>query len=78
MHVKDMSKKARFSGDGSTPQQWVELFPLMTTAGNGVLDLKTILTAAKENGMKHYVVEQDIVAEPELALKKSIDYLKTL
>jgi sugar phosphate isomerase/epimerase len=78
MHVKDMSKMMRFSGDGGNPSQWIELFPYMTTAGNGVLDLKKILTKAKESGVDHFIVEQDMVAEPEVALKKSIDYLKTL
>jgi len=78
MHVKDMSKKMRFSGDGGNSTQWIELFPYMTTAGNGVLDLKNILTKAKASGVNHFIVEQDMVAEPEIALKKSIDYLKTL
>jgi sugar phosphate isomerase/epimerase len=78
MHVKDMSKNARFSGDGGDPKQWIELFPLMTSAGNGVLDLKTILTKAKENGMEHFIVEQDIVADPEVSLKKSFDYLASI
>jgi len=78
MHVKDMSKKVRFSGDGGDPKQWIELFPYMTTAGSGVIDLKKILPKAKENGVKHFIVEQDIVAQPEIALKKSIDYLVSL
>ncbi|MES1219515.1 MAG: TIM barrel protein [Bacteroidota bacterium] len=78
MHVKDMMKKVRFSGDGSDAQQWIELFPYMTTAGNGVLDLKTILPKAKENGVQHFIVEQDMVADPEVNLKKSVDYLVTL
>jgi sugar phosphate isomerase/epimerase len=78
MHVKDMSKKVRFSGDGGDAKQWIELFPFMTTAGNGVLDLKTILTKAKETGVKHFIVEQDMVAGPEVALKKSYDYLASL
>lgn len=78
MHVKDMMKKVRFSGDGSDPKQWVELFPFMTTAGNGVVDLKTILPAARANGVRHFIVEQDIVADPEVALKKSYDYLASL
>ena len=43
MHVKDMKKKVHFSGDGGDSKQWIELFPYMTTAGNGVLDLKSIL-----------------------------------
>jgi sugar phosphate isomerase/epimerase len=78
MHVKDMVKKVQFSGDGGDPKQWIELFPYMTTAGNGVLDLKSIITKAKENGTKHFIVEQDMVKEPEIALKKSFDYLASL
>jgi len=78
MHVKDMSKKVQFSGDGGDPKQWIELFPYMTTAGNGVIDLKKILPKAKENGVQHFIVEQDMVAEPEVALKKSFDYLASL
>ena len=78
MHVKDMKKKVRFSGDGGNPKQWTELWGEMTTAGDGVLDLKNILSVAKENGLAHCVVEQDIVAQPEIALKKSFDYLASL
>jgi sugar phosphate isomerase/epimerase len=78
MHVKDMTKKVRFSGDGGDSKQWIELFPYMTTAGSGVLDLKTILTKAKASGVQHFIVEQDMVAEPEIALKKSFDYLASL
>jgi sugar phosphate isomerase/epimerase len=78
MHVKDMTKKMQFSGDGGDSNQWIELFPYMTTAGNGVIDLKTILPKAKEMGVKHFIVEQDMVANPESALKKSIDYLQGL
>ncbi|HXB45983.1 MAG TPA: TIM barrel protein [Puia sp.] len=78
MHIKDMTKKVHFSGDGGDSKQWIELFPYMTTAGSGVLDLKTILTKAKQTGVKHFIVEQDMVAEPEKALKKSFDYLSSL
>ena len=78
MHVKDMKKKVHFSGDGGDPKQWIELFTEMTTAGNGVLDLKTIVSKAKENGVKHFIVEQDMVSEPEKALKASYNYLAAL
>jgi sugar phosphate isomerase/epimerase len=78
IHIKDMMKKVHFSGDGGDSKQWIELFPYMTTAGNGVLDLKTILAKAKENGVKHFIVEQDMVSEPEKALKNSFDYLASL
>jgi sugar phosphate isomerase/epimerase len=78
MHVKDMKKKVRFSGDGGTPNQWTALWGEMTTAGDGVLDLKNILAVAKENGLDHCVVEQDIVAHPEIALKRSFDFCAAL
>lgn len=78
MHIKDMVKKVHFSGDGGDAKQWIELFPYMTTAGNGVLDLKAILTKAKATGVTHFIVEQDMVSEPQIALKKSFDYLASL
>jgi len=78
MHIKDMKKKVTFAGDGGNPSQWIELFPFMTSAGSGVLDLKNILTKAKESGVKHFYVEQDMVADPQVALKKSFDYLASL
>ena len=78
MHVKDMKEKVRFSGDGGDASQWIALFPYMTNAGNGVLDLATILPKAKAVGVKHFIVEQDMVANPEDALKKSHDYLASL
>ncbi|MFN8342257.1 MAG: TIM barrel protein [Cyclobacteriaceae bacterium] len=78
MHVKDMKEKVLFEGDGGNSKQWIALFPYMTTAGSGVLDLKNILTVAKKQGVKHFFVEQDMVANPEEALKKSFDYLHSL
>lgn len=78
MHVKDMMEKRRFSGDGGDPSQWMELFPVMCSAGDGVLDLKAIIPAAIESGVDHFIVEQDMVKQPEIALKKSIDYLTAL
>lgn len=78
MHVKNMKRKVKFSGDGGDSNQWIELFPEMTTAGEGVLDLKSILASAKKSGMEHFFVEQDMVQSPEVALKKSVDYLKSL
>lgn len=78
MHVKDMKEKVHFSGDGGDSKQWIELFPYMTTAGHGVLDLKSIVVKAKENGVKHFIVEQDMVNEPEIALKLSFNYLASL
>ncbi|MGI9546275.1 MAG: sugar phosphate isomerase/epimerase family protein [Flavobacteriaceae bacterium] len=78
MHVKDMTEQRRFSGDGGDPSQWMELFPVMCSAGDGVLDLEAIIPAAIESGVKHFIVEQDMVKQPEIALQKSIDYLSSI
>jgi sugar phosphate isomerase/epimerase len=78
MHVKDMKEKRQFSGDGGDASQWFALFPLMTSAGEGVLDLPKIIATAKRNGVDHFFVEQDLVAEPKVALKESYQYLKSM
>lgn len=78
IHVKDMKESKRFVGDGGDPSQWISLFPYMTSCGEGVFDLSAILTSAKKHGVDHFFVEQDMVQSPEIALKKSAHYLKTL
>jgi len=78
LHLKDMKEKRHFSGDGGGPSQWLELFPYMTTVGGGVLDIKGIVAQARRNGVEHYIVEQDTVADPQVALQRSADYLLKL
>lgn len=78
LHLKDMKPKVNFSGDGGDPSQWIELFPNMTNVGDGDLDVAKIVEAGLENGVQYFFVEQDMVANPETALKKSIDFLKTV
>ena len=78
LHLKDMKPKSLFSGDGSDPTQWMELFPLMTTAGDGELGVAQIVKTALSTGVKHFFVEQDLVANPEVALAKSFDFLNSL
>jgi sugar phosphate isomerase/epimerase len=78
IHIKDMKEQVRFSGDGGDPSQWIGLFPYMSSAGDGVLDLPGLLKTAKETGIEHFIVEQDMVAQPEIALKRSFEYLKSL
>jgi sugar phosphate isomerase/epimerase len=78
MHVKDMSKQGRFAGDGGDASQWFALFPLMTTAGNGVLELPRILGQARRSGVEHFFVEQDLVANPPEALGASIRFLRAM
>ena len=78
MHLKDMKEKKTFATDGSSAQEWMALFPFMTTAGEGVLDLPAIITKAQEIGVQHFFVEQDLVANPDVALKDSLSYLEAL
>ena len=78
MHVKDMSKEVRFSGDGGDSQQWIALFPYLANAGTGVLDLPNILSHAKKSGMEHFIVERDLAPDPDNDLKKSYEYLSSL
>ena len=78
MHVKDMKELRTFSGDGGDPGQWMELFPAMCSAGDGVIELDKIIPTAIKSGVKHFMVEQDMVREPHIALQRSADYLKSL
>jgi sugar phosphate isomerase/epimerase len=78
MHVKDMKKEVRFSGDGGNPQQWIELFPYITDAGSGVLDLKTILSHAKKSGVEHFIVENDVITNPKDSLEKGYQYVASV
>ena len=75
MHFKDMQKLQHFKGNGGDPAQWIELFPNMTSVGDGVLDIKGIVAQAEKSGIQHFFVEQDIAKNPEVALKRSFDYL---
>lgn len=78
MHVKDMTERVQFSGDGGNPQQWIELFPYITDAGSGVLDLKTILSRAQKSGLEHFIIENDVITNPKDSLEKSYKYLSSL
>lgn len=57
LHLKDMKEKTQFAGDGGSPKEWIPLFPFMASAGDGVLDLVSIVKKAKEIGIEHYFVE---------------------
>ena len=78
MHIKDMREHVRFSGDGGDPQQWIELFPYMTDAGSGVLDLPSILSHAKQSGVRHFFVERDLAPNPIQTLRNNYRYLSAV
>ncbi|TBX21645.1 sugar phosphate isomerase/epimerase family protein [Jiulongibacter sediminis] len=75
LHLKDMTEKKEFAGDGGGMNEWLGMFPLMASAGDGVLDLVGIVNKAKEVGVEHFFVEQDMVANPEVALDRSAKFL---
>ncbi|MEM8486194.1 MAG: sugar phosphate isomerase/epimerase [Bacteroidota bacterium] len=78
MHVKDMTERVVFAGDGGKPEEWIGLFDKMADAGAGVLDLKGILAAAKKSGVDHYFLERDMAPDPELTLQTSYNNLTAL
>jgi len=78
LHLKDMKELRHFKGDGGDPSQWIELFPYMTSVGDGVLDIKGIIAQAQKSGVEHLFVEQDMVADPAIALRRSADFLLKL
>jgi len=78
LHIKDMAQPVRFEGDGGDPSQWIALFPYITDAGSGVLDLAGILSAAKDSGCEHFFVERDQTPTPDETLRRSYEYLSTL
>ena len=74
LHVKDMSELKTFPGDGGNPTEWMSLFPYLTAAGKGVLDLSGIFEQAKKSGVKHFFLEKDNTPDPIQALQTSFDY----
>lgn len=78
MHIKDASEKVRFSGDGSTPDQWIAVFPKMADPGTGVFDIAGILKAASKSGVEHFYLERDLTPTPEATLRNSFANLKKM
>jgi sugar phosphate isomerase/epimerase len=78
LHLKDMKEKKTFSGDGGSVDQWISLFPYLSSLGEGVMDIPGIIRAAKKNGVEHYFIEEDLVANPSVALDISAKYFNKL
>ena len=78
IHIKDMTKRVRFAGDGGDAEQWMALFPFIADAGSGVLDLPGILAQARKSDVQHFLVERDLAPNPVETLKKSYQYLAAL
>lgn len=78
LHLKDAAKTFRFSGDGSTPDQWMAGFPLMADPGDGVFDIAGIIATAKTTGVDHFYLERDLAPEPLNTLRNSYTNLLAL
>ena len=78
IHLKDMKQKMRFEGDGGTAAQWVKLFPYMTDAGQGVLDVANIVAHARKAGVEHFIVEHDQAEDPIGSLRANQKFLSAL
>jgi sugar phosphate isomerase/epimerase len=78
VHLKDMKGHHRFSGDGGTSNQWIEMFQYLTYLGDGTADMKGIIAAAEKSGVEHFFVEQDRAEDLKLAVRSSAAYLKQL
>lgn len=78
MHIKDMSELVHFAGDGGDPSQWIELFPHMTDAGSGVLDLAAILSQAHASGVEHFLLERDLAPDLDKTLEDSYRFLASV
>jgi sugar phosphate isomerase/epimerase len=78
LHIKDMRTITRFKGSGSTPAEWMELFPLLVPAGEGEIPLEEILSAAYHAGVEHYFIEHDFAPDPKQNIRSACDYLRGL
>lgn len=78
MHVKDAAEQVRFTGDGSTAEEWMALFPKMADPGAGVFDIKAIVDAGIQSGVEHFFLERDLAPEPMATLRNSIKYFNSL
>lgn len=75
LHLKDMKNLTYFKGNGSNPDEWVELFPQLVPAGEGVLSLGNILKVAHQTGVEHYFIEQDLAPNPIVDIKNAYSFI---
>lgn len=77
-HLKDMSEQKTFANGGEDMQDIMGMFPYLTDAGNGVLNLCEIVAEAQKNGGKHFFVEKDLTTTPQETLEGSFNFLTHL
>jgi sugar phosphate isomerase/epimerase len=78
LHVKDMKEVTYFKGNGSNPDEWVELFPQLVPAGEGALPLKDVLKIAHKSGVEHYFIEQDLAPHPIEDINSAFSFISNV
>ena len=76
VHVKDVKKIPPKTGDA--PVNFDNVFPKMTSVGNGVIDFKKIFAQSDKAGIKHYFVENDYPKSEFDDIRASYEYLHKL
>ena len=76
VHVKDVKKIPRKQDDN--PVNFDNVFPEMTSVGNGVIDFKKIFAQSDKAGIKHYFVENDYPKSEFEDIRASYEYLHKL
>ncbi len=75
LHLKDGKEEVRFSGDGSNPNEWMELFGKMSDPGDGVFEISKIVEKASKIGVEHYYLERDMAPNAIGTLNNSFNNL---
>ncbi|MGB2677766.1 MAG: sugar phosphate isomerase/epimerase [Candidatus Acidiferrum sp.] len=78
VHVKDMKKLPKPSGDNMVLTKLDTLEADMTDVGSGVIDWKRIFASADKAGIKHFIVENDWPKDAFASLTNSYNYLSKL
>lgn len=76
VHVKDVKKIPPKPDD--QPVNFDNVFPEMTSVGNGVIDFKKIFAQSDKAGIKHYFVENDYPKSEFDDIRASYEYLHKL
>jgi sugar phosphate isomerase/epimerase len=76
VHVKDVKKIPPKQDD--RPVNFDNVFPEMTSVGNGVIDFKKIFAQSDKAGIKHYFVENDYPKSEFEDIRASYEYLHKL
>ena len=78
LHLADMTEIKRFSGDGSTWEEVIDMFEYITTPGSGKMNIQEMVETAAQSGVELFYLEQDPGGEIEDRLRKSYEFLSSV